>query len=65
MTMQIPEPIRKVLSIASTIPIFKWVLFRLTIYELYLGVQWRCTRNADKDIKKELLQKDFRNRHYR
>ncbi|MEA5533279.1 DUF4079 domain-containing protein [Crocosphaera sp. XPORK-15E] len=45
-------------------PLLMWVLFGLTVYALYLGMQWRRTRTADKELKKELLPKDFRNRHY-
>ena len=62
MTMEIPEPIKVWSQFGH--PILMWILFALTIYALYLGVQWRRTRDADKDTKKELLKKDFRNRHY-
>jgi hypothetical protein len=41
-----------------------WILLALTVYAMYLGIQWRRTRTADKDLKKELLPKDFRTRHY-
>jgi hypothetical protein len=46
-------------------PIVMWVLFGLTIYALYLGMQIRKTRNADKDTRKELIKKDFNQRHYK
>ncbi|MCA2721453.1 MAG: DUF4079 domain-containing protein [Microcystis sp. M048S1] len=45
-------------------PILMWVLLGLTIYALYSGLQWRRTRTADKDLKKQLLPKDFRTKHY-
>ena len=62
MSMNIPEPIKVWSQFGH--PILMWALFGLTIYALYLGVQWRRTRFVDKDIKKELVKKDFRNRHY-
>ncbi|HAC62241.1 MAG TPA: DUF4079 domain-containing protein [Cyanothece sp. UBA12306] len=62
MTLDIPEPIKVWSQFGH--PILMWVLLGLTIYTLYLGIQWRRTRTADKDLKKELLQKDFKNRHY-
>ncbi len=45
-------------------PLLMWVLFALTVYAMYLGIQWRRTRKADKDLKKELIKQDFRTRHY-
>ncbi|GBF78982.1 DUF4079 domain-containing protein [Aphanothece sacrum] len=45
-------------------PILMWVLLGLTVYALYSGIQWRRTRTADKDTRKELIQKDFRTKHY-
>lgn len=62
MTVDIPEPI-KIWSQFSH-PILMWLLFGLAIYTSYLGIQWRRTRTADKDLKKELLLKDFKTRHY-
>src|SRR5512147_698546 len=62
MTIDIPEPIKIWSQFGH--PILMWALLGLTVYALYLGVQWRRTRTADKDLKKELLQKDFRTRHY-
>lgn len=45
-------------------PLLMWILLGLTVYAMYLGIQWRRARTADKDLKKELLPKDFRTRHY-
>lgn len=45
-------------------PIIMWVLLGLTVYALYSGIQWRRTRTADKDTRKELIQKDFRTKHH-
>ncbi|MDJ0727271.1 MAG: DUF4079 domain-containing protein [Prochloraceae cyanobacterium] len=46
-------------------PILMWVLLGISIYALYLGWQIRRTRTADKNLRKELLKKNFNNRHYR
>lgn len=45
-------------------PLFMWILLGLTIYALYLGVQIRRTRFADKDAKKELIKGKFNVRHH-
>ena len=62
MTAGIPEPIKVWSQFVH--PIMMWILFGLTVYTSYLGIQWRRTRTADKDVKKELLLKDFKARHY-
>ncbi|EAZ89394.1 DUF4079 domain-containing protein [Crocosphaera chwakensis] len=62
MTVDIPEPIKVWSQFGH--PILMWILFALTLYALYLGIQWRRTRFAQKDTKKELIKKDFRTRHY-
>ncbi len=46
-------------------PIFMWVLLGLAVYALYLGWQVRVTRNADKETRKELIKKNFGQRHHR
>lgn len=63
MTIEIPEPIKVWSQFGH--PILMWILLGLTLYALYLGIQWRRTRTAEKDLKKELLPKDFRTRHYK
>jgi hypothetical protein len=45
-------------------PIVMWVLLGLTVYALYLGMQIRKTRAADKDTRKELIKKNFSQRHH-
>ncbi|BBA79994.1 hypothetical protein RGRSB_1577 [cyanobacterium endosymbiont of Rhopalodia gibberula] len=62
MTVDIPEHIKVWSQFGH--PILMWLLFGLTVYASYLGIQWRRTRTADKDLKKELLLKDFKTRHY-
>ena len=62
MIVDIPEPIKVWSQFGH--PILMWVLLGLTIYALYLGIQLRRARTADKNLKKELLPKDFKTRHY-
>lgn len=45
-------------------PALMWVLFALTIYALYLGVQIRRTRAAEGELKKELIKGKFNLKHY-
>lgn len=45
-------------------PLMMWPLFALTVYALYLGMQWRKTRLAEGDTKKELLKGRFNIRHH-
>ncbi|MDJ0716984.1 MAG: DUF4079 domain-containing protein [Prochloraceae cyanobacterium] len=45
-------------------PILMWILLGITIYALYLGIQIRRTRNADKDLRKELVKKKFNTKHH-
>ncbi len=45
-------------------PALMWVLFGLTIYALYLGVQIRRTRAAEGELKKDLIKGKFNLKHY-
>jgi len=46
-------------------PALMWVLFALTFYALYLGVQWRRVRTTDDpEKKKELIKGRFNVRHH-
>ncbi|MGK7932130.1 MAG: DUF4079 domain-containing protein [Microcystaceae cyanobacterium] len=62
MIMEIPDSIKAWSQFGH--PILMWALFALTLYAMYLGIQWRRTRTADKETKKELVSKDFKTRHY-
>lgn len=62
MNLEIPEAV-KVWS-QFTHPILMWVLLGMAVYALYLGIQARRTRTADKEKRKELVKKHFRNKHY-
>ena len=46
-------------------PAWMWVVFVLTIYALYLGLQSRRTREATGEVKKTLVKQKFSQRHYR
>jgi uncharacterized membrane protein len=41
-----------------------WVLFGLCIYAMYLGIQIRRTRSAEKEVRKELVKKQFNFKHH-
>lgn len=62
MDLPIPAEIKFWLNFVH--PILMWVLLGVSIYALYLGVQWRRARTAEGDLKKELLKGRFNVRHY-
>jgi MFS family permease len=62
MTFEIPESIKVYSQFAH--PLLMWVLFALTIYALYLGIQIRRTRSAEGEEKKKLIQGRFNIRHH-
>lgn len=45
-------------------PLLMWVLFALTLYALYLGVQIRRIRSAEGETKTKLLQGKFKDKHH-
>ena len=62
MAFEIPEIVKVWSQFAH--PIFMWVLFGLFIYALYLGIQSRRTRTADKETRKTLVKKKFGFKHH-
>lgn len=62
MELEIPDVIKTWSQIAH--PILMWVLLGLTIYALYLGIQSRRIRTADKEIRKKLIKQNFKDRHH-
>lgn len=62
MNLEIPEAVKVWSQFGH--PVLMWALLGLTIYALYLGIQTRRTRTADKDVRKELIPKQFRTKHY-
>jgi uncharacterized membrane protein len=63
MNFTIPEAVKTWSQFGH--PILMWILLGLSIYALYLGIQIRRTRTADKEVRKELMQKGFNIRHYK
>jgi len=45
-------------------PVLMWVLLGVSIYALYLGIQWRRARTAEGEQKKELLKGRYNLKHY-
>lgn len=62
MALEIPDAIKTWSQFGH--PILMWVLLGLTGYALYLGMQSRRTRTADKDTRKDLIKKNFKDRHH-
>ncbi len=46
-------------------PITMWVLFALTLYAMYTGIQWRRTRSATGEEKKKLIAGKFKDTHHK
>lgn len=63
MNLAIPENVKVWSQFGH--PIMMWVLLGLSIYALYLGMQVRRTRTADKEVRKELIGKNFNLKHHK
>ena len=63
MAFEIPDAVKTWSQFGH--PLMMWILLGLTVYALYLGLQSRRTRTADKDTRKELIQKNFNERHHK
>ena len=62
MSLEIPVEIKPWLNFIH--PLLMWVLLGVSIYALYLGVQVRRTRNAEGEVKKELIKGRYNVKHY-
>jgi hypothetical protein len=62
MNLEIPDQIKTWSQFGH--PLLMWILLGLSVYALYSGFQWRRTRKADKETKKELIKKNFNTRHF-
>jgi len=60
--MNIDPTLKTIITFAH--PVLMWVLLGLTLYAMYLGIQIRRTRTAEKDVKKELIQAKYNVRHH-
>ena len=63
MALEIPDPVKTWSQFGH--PILMWSLLGLAVYALYLGVQSSKIRSADKETRKELIKKNFGQRHHR
>jgi len=57
MNFEIPQTIKTWSQFGH--PILMWVLFATAIYALYLGIKVKRTRQADKEVRKELIKGNF------
>jgi uncharacterized membrane protein len=62
MNFEIPEAVKTWSQFGH--PILMWVLLGVTVYALYSGIQIRRTRTADKEVRKELIKKNFSLKHH-
>ncbi len=62
MNFEIPESVKIWSQFGH--PILMWVLLGATLYALYSGLQIRRIRYADKEVKKELIKKNFNFKHH-
>lgn len=46
-------------------PATMWILFGLTLYAMYTGLQWRKTRSAVGEEKKKLIAGKFKDTHHK
>lgn len=63
MALEIPDGIKTWSQFGH--PLLMWTLFGITIYALYLGIQGSKIRSADKETRKELIKKNFVQRHHK
>ena len=62
MAFEIPDGIKTWSQFGH--PILMWVLLGLAAYALYLGLQYKKIRSADKEKRKELIKGNFGERHH-
>lgn len=63
MAIEIPDAVKTWSQFGH--PILMWVLLGITVYALYLGIQSSKIRSADKETRKELVKKNFTQRHHK
>lgn len=62
MNWEIPEGIKTWSQFGH--PVLMWILLGLAVYALYSGIQVKRTRQADPEVRKELIQKKFNIKHH-
>ncbi|MDR5640112.1 MULTISPECIES: DUF4079 domain-containing protein [unclassified Thermosynechococcus] len=60
--IEIPEPLKPVITFAH--PVLMWILFALTLYAMYLGIQTRRLRSLSGEEKKALIQAKVNVKHH-
>ncbi|BAC09045.1 DUF4079 domain-containing protein [Thermosynechococcus vestitus] len=60
--IEIPEPLQPVITFAH--PVLMWILFALTLYAMYLGIQTRRLRTLSGEEKKALIQAKVNVKHH-
>jgi hypothetical protein len=60
--MELPESIKVYSQFAH--PLLMWLVFAMTGYAMYTGLQWRRTRKAEGELKKTLLKGQFNLKHH-
>jgi hypothetical protein len=63
MALEIPEAVKTWSQFGH--PILMWILLGIAVYSLYLGLQSSKIRSADKETRKELIKKNFAQRHHK
>ena len=63
MEIEIPDAVKTWSQFGH--PLLMWVLLGITVYALYLGIQSSKIRSADKETRKELVKKNFTQRHHK
>lgn len=62
LALEIPESVKIYSQFGH--PMLMWVLFATTLYTLWLGIQSRQIRSADKEKRQELIKKDVKGKHF-
>ncbi|XFA71861.1 DUF4079 domain-containing protein [Thermosynechococcaceae cyanobacterium Okahandja] len=60
--IELPAPLQPIITFAH--PVLMWVLFALTLYAAYLGIQTRRLRSLTGDEKKALVQAKVNIKHH-
>ncbi len=60
--IDLPAPLQPIVTFAH--PVLMWVLFALTLYAMYLGIQTRRLRSLTGDEKKALVQAKVNLKHH-
>ena len=63
MALELPDAVKTWSQFGH--PILMWTLLGLAVYALYLGLQSSKIRSADKETRKELIKKNFGQRHHK